>query len=111
MTVTGSCLPPDLCDKIDTCVLNVAARRILGVSQAARIGVLHMVANTHTFKNHYVVHCALRLDAVLRASNSSIKERIERELKRIYKVRKMGGMCPMNLEISYVSYRASNSLF
>ena len=78
--VIGSCMPPDLLRKIDTQVINIAARRICGADRTIRIETLHFLTGGHNAKNRYVARCALMLDSILRATNSGIKSRITAEL-------------------------------
>ena len=78
--IMGNCMPPDLIRKIDTQVINEAARRICGAGRAKRIETLHFITDCHSFKNRYVVRCAFMLDSILRATNSGIRDRILAEL-------------------------------
>ena len=86
LVVTGSCLPPDLMRRLNTQVVNVAARKIGGLSRSTRIESLHFSVGTTTVYNLYVKHCAEFLDASLRANNSSIGKRLREELLRYYNV-------------------------
>ena len=84
--VFGSCMPPDLIRKIDTQVINVAARSICAADRSMRIETLHFLTGVHNFRNQYLVRCALMLDSILRASNSGIRGRIVAELCRLRKI-------------------------
>ena len=86
LAVMGAHLPWDLSRKIGTCITNVAARKVLGVDQTARIETLHFVAGTQTFFNMVVMHLAEYLDLVLRAHNSTIRTRVLATLRTIYNV-------------------------
>ena len=44
LTVAGGCMPPDLMDKLDTQIINAAARRVVGADRTMRIEVLHFLA-------------------------------------------------------------------
>ena len=83
LVISGSCMPPDLMAKMETHVANVAARRVGGMDKSTRIETLHFLANTQSYRNLYVMHCADLLDATLRAHNSTVQIRIRRELKAI----------------------------
>ena len=48
LVVTGSTSPPDLVRRVDTQVINVAARKIGGISRTARIESLHFIMNAMT---------------------------------------------------------------
>ena len=86
LTVTGSAYPPDLMRKMTTRIANITSRQIGGLSRSARIEALHFSVGTHTFQNLYVMHCADFLDSCLRASDSTIRTRLLRELSGYYKV-------------------------
>ena len=86
LAIMGAHLPQDLLQKIDTCITNVAARKIIGVDRTARIETLHFVAGTQTFRNMVVMHMAEYMDLVLRAHNSTIRDRVLETLKDCYKI-------------------------
>ena len=86
LVLTGSCLPPDLLRKINTQVVNIAARKVGGLSRSARIESLHYTVGTTTVYNLYVRHCAEFMDACLRAPNSTVNKRLRRELEVYYGV-------------------------
>ena len=75
--IMGSCMPPDLIRKIDTQVINVAARGICGADRSIRIETLHFLTGVHGIRNQYVVRSALMLDSILRATDRSIRARIQ----------------------------------
>ena len=66
LVLVGSCVPDDLLNKLDTQVINVAARSICAADRSMGIETLHFATGTHSFRNQYVVRCALMLDSVLR---------------------------------------------
>ena len=80
LVLVGSVSPPDLMVQIDTQIINITARRNTGADRSTRIEVLHMIAGAHSFWNLYVMHCAEFFDAVLRTTDSQIRERIYCEL-------------------------------
>ena len=82
--LTGSCFPPDLLHKMNTQVLNIAARRVGGLARTARIESLHFITGAMSIYNMYIVHCADFLDSCLRAHNSSIQTRIKQEVSAYY---------------------------
>ena len=51
-----------------------------------RIETLHFLEGCHSVRNQYVVRCALTLDSVLRATDSSIRQRIVAELCSLRRV-------------------------
>ena len=63
--------------KIDTCVVNVVARKVLGVGRSARLPILHATAGAQAMRNLYTQRCAELVDAALRASASSIQNRLK----------------------------------
>ena len=80
LSLVGSCLPSDLFRKVDTMIVNVAARKIGGLSRTTRIESLHFLAGTFSMSNLFAIHCAELLDLCLRATGSHIKTRLENEL-------------------------------
>ena len=86
LTVTGSLLPPDPCQKVDTRIVKVAARKAPGVDRTARIETLHFVAGAYNFKNLVVMHLAEHLELMLRAHNRSAQKEAERAMCRVYRV-------------------------
>ena len=83
---TGSCLPMDLAAKVDTRIVNISARKMLGVDATIRIESLHFLAGTRSYNNMYIMNCAKMIDACLRAHNSTIKSRLEAELCAVYHI-------------------------
>ena len=71
--VAGSCLLPDLSQKIDTRLVDSAARKILGVDRTARVETLHFVAGAYNFRNMGVVRLAEHLDLIMRSHDSTAK--------------------------------------
>ena len=76
LAMTGSVMPPDLVKKMKTQIINIAARKVSGVSRTARIECLHFAINTATFLNLYVKHCARHMDECIRANSSQIRQRL-----------------------------------
>ena len=81
---TGSCLPRNFLRGVNAQIANVALRSIGGLSRGTRVESLHLVVGAAAFYNLYVKHCAEFLDACLRASDSSIKERLRGELRQYF---------------------------
>ena len=73
LATTGSHVGQQILDKIDTGILNNAARKVIGTNIAARREVLYSMADVRTSHNHYVVKTANMLDRALRASNTAAK--------------------------------------
>ena len=86
LVMTGSAMPPDLIKKMNTQIINIAARRVSGVSRTARIECLHFAINTATFLNLYVKHCAKFMDECVLAQSSQIRKRLITELVAYYEV-------------------------
>ena len=84
LVFTGTCLPDDLLNKLDTGVINIAARRISGLPRIARIEALHFVSGTHSSRNLYAQHCGNFLHLVLTSHASGIRERVRRELQVLF---------------------------
>ena len=84
LAVTGSCFAPDLRRRINTQVVNVAARGIRGHSRSARIESLHFAGGATAAYKSYVKHCAEFLGARLRAGKSSINRRTREELRHYF---------------------------
>ena len=80
MGFVASCLPGDLFRKLDTMIINIAARKIGGLGRTTRIEALHFLSGTLSMSNLYAIHCAELLDSSLRAANSHIQIRLEQEL-------------------------------
>ena len=88
--ITVSCRPPDLLRRVDTQIVNIAARKIGGLSRSARTEGLHLALGPSAIYNSYMRHSAEILDASLRAHNSTISTRLLRELRRFYSVEALG---------------------
>ena len=86
LAVVGSGLSDDSMRRINTCVLNVMARKIIGVNRTARVPVLHAVSGILSVHNLFVQHCASMLDLSLRASNSTIQTRLQGWLCRVFRM-------------------------
>ena len=86
LVVTGSATPPDLVKKMNTQIINIAARKVRGVSRTARIECLHFAINTATFLNLFVKRCAKYMDECIRAHSSQIRKRLIAELAAYYEV-------------------------
>ena len=71
---------------LDTCVIHVMARRVVGVSRSARLPVLLAAAGFLSAHNLFIQHCATTMDPSLRAEYSSVQSRLARLLGRIYGV-------------------------
>ena len=54
LTFTGSCLPPDLMERINTQVVNIAARRIGALDKHTRIEAMHFIAGTMSSSSGYI---------------------------------------------------------
>ena len=64
--------------RLDTCVLNPAARVIAGVGPSARLITLHSTAGTISIHNFFIQGCAQTMDRGLRADRSSIARTIQK---------------------------------
>ena len=78
--MTGSCLPDDLLNKIDSRVANVASRKISGLPYITRIEALHFVAGTRSIRNPYRHHCGQFLHQVLLCEGGGVRYGVYREL-------------------------------
>ena len=88
MIMVGSCLPPDTFDKIETQIVNIAARKVGGLDRSTRIEALHFLTHTHSYKNLYIMHCADLIDAAIRSQPSSIGWRVRMEVGAALGVRR-----------------------
>ena len=79
-------MPSDRLNRINTQVVNIAARRIGGLSRSARTKVLHYVAGTSAMYNLYARHCREFPDACLGATKSAINSKLSTELQRYYNI-------------------------
>ena len=80
LTILGSCTPEDLVNQIDVQIIITASRKIADLPMATRIGTLHFLNNTWSFRNLFIRQCALM------SHNSLIQSRVCRELCAIYRV-------------------------
>ena len=62
---------------LETCILNVFARKILGVSRTARIPILHAALGVISAHNLFIQHCASMVDLGLRASHGTLQSRLD----------------------------------
>ena len=83
---TGSRLPPDPFRRVNLQNISIAARRFSNPSRGARKESLHYAVGTAAAYNLYVRHCAQFLDGCLRASNSTIAERLHIGLQQCFHV-------------------------
>ena len=58
--------------RLDAAIVEVAARRILGVGLSARLPALHITAGIKFLRNLYLKRCAELLDSALRVAGSAI---------------------------------------
>ena len=70
--------------RIGTNIINVRARRILGVGPSARLPALHGAAGVRAINNVYLQRTADLLDSGLRAADSSILNRLYHWLRESY---------------------------
>ena len=89
LILTGSCLPDDLLNKIDTGIINIASRRIVGLPRTTRIEALHFASGTLSIRNLYTQHSGNFLRRVLTSHGSDIRSRIIRELQVLLGVRSL----------------------
>ena len=80
LTILGSCMPEDLVNTIDVCVVNPAASRITGLGSHTRIETLHFLAGTLSYRNLYVCHTASFLHSTLLAQGGQVQGRLQREI-------------------------------
>ena len=86
LAVVGSGLSDEAMRRVNTCVLNVMARKIVGVNRTARVPILHAVSGILSIHNLFIQHCASMLDLSLRASNSTIQTRLHNWLCQVFKI-------------------------
>ena len=84
LAVTGSMAYEQLLSKVDAAIINVTARKILGVGASARIPALHLTAGVKSIHNLYLQHCAELLDSSLRVTNGTIQKRMRLWVDGIY---------------------------
>ena len=58
LAVTGSMAYEQSLQKLDAAVINVTARKILGVGTSARLPTLHIGAGVKSMRNLCLQHCA-----------------------------------------------------
>ena len=73
LVVAGGVAYEELLGRLEVQQATIAARRIVGVSGAARLGVPRATADVLSVRNLYVNQCALVLDRALRAHNGSVE--------------------------------------
>ena len=76
LAVIGSGMYEQSLRRLEVCVVNVLARKVIGVGRSARLPVLHATAGILSAHNLYAQHCADMVDHTLRAEGSSVKERV-----------------------------------
>ena len=86
LVVMGSCIPDDLMDKLDTQIINVAARRIVGLPITTRVEALHFIAGTHSSRNLYSYHCAVFLHSTLVCHGSGLRGQIQKEICALLRI-------------------------
>ena len=74
--VIGSGAHEQALSRIGTNIINVMARRILGVGPSARLPALHVAAGVRAINNLFLQHTAELWDSALRAADSSIWNRL-----------------------------------
>ena len=86
LAVTGSMAYEQSLQKLDAAVINVTARKILGVGTSARLPTLHIGAGVKSMRNLYLQHCAEQLDSTMRATARSFQTKTYSWMQRTYKV-------------------------
>ena len=84
MVLTGSGLPDDLLNKIDSWGVNVASRRILGLPLITRIEALRFLGGTRSIRNLYAQLRGKFPHTLLLRHDSGIQLRLHRGLCAIY---------------------------
>ena len=84
LVLTGSGLPDDLLNKIDSWGVNVASRRILGLPLITRIEALRFLAGTRSIRNLYAQLRGKFPHTLLLRHDSGIQLRLHRGLCAIY---------------------------
>ena len=79
---SGSCIPDDLLNRLDTQAINVAARRLSGLPRITRIEALRSASGTHSSRNHYAHHCALFLHSTLMCAARGVRGHGEESVSR-----------------------------
>ena len=83
-TLTGSCVPNDVMNKVDTQIFNIASRRIVGLPLSVRVASLHFISATHSLRNLYIRQCAMFVHLTLVSHKSHIRQRIIRKVSAIF---------------------------
>ena len=86
MAVVGSCAPDDLINRIDTTIVNTAARRVSRLPLSTRIETLHFLSGTYSYRNMYTQQCAMFVHRARSAHGSAIEGRINDEIGAILKM-------------------------
>ena len=89
LVLVGSCCPDDLANRVDTAIINTAARKISGLPLSTRIEVLHFLAGTFSYRNLYVQHCATFLHQGLESHDSLTQQRLEKDLCAHFKIQQL----------------------
>ena len=63
-------------EKIDSMILNKAARKVTGTGFATRREILHILADTRSFDNHYNLKAANIVDRALRADGTNAQKNV-----------------------------------
>ena len=84
LAVTGFMAYEQSLSKVDTVVINVAARRILGVGPSARLPALRSTAGAKSIRNLWFQLCAELSDSSLRVTNGAIQCRLRKWADGIY---------------------------
>ena len=86
LSVVGSGANEQSLRRIDTCIINVAARRVLGAGRSASLSPLHVAAGMQSIHNPYTQHCAELLGSSLRATASTIQCRKLQWVQRVFRI-------------------------
>ena len=91
LAMTGPHVPAQECQDLDKVALNPAARTIAGAGFATRRKTLHVMADTMTMINHYILKTANMLDRTLKAEGTYAKTNVEEFASRYYALTGGGG--------------------
>ena len=91
LAIIGPHLTTQECQEIDKATMNTSARKITGTGYTTRRETLHIMADTRTMTNHFVLKTANMLDRVLRAEGANAKTKAEEFTKRYYKQQERRG--------------------
>ena len=86
VSVHGSGPYEQFLSRIDTCIINITARRVIGAGRSTRFPVLLATAGMKSIRNLYLQHNAKMLDSSLRATSSPIQTRLCRWAARVYQM-------------------------